>query len=146
MITIERLVEIDRPVTAVFAFLSDFCRTEQWDPGTITTTRTDSGPLRVGAMFHNTSQYRGRRTELDYRVERFDPDEHLTFVGNNSTVQATDDLAFVGRPDGTTIVTYRAYFSFKKAYRLAEPFLRRGFAPIADETAAQLKRAVESAI
>lgn len=146
MITIERLVEIDRPVTAVFAYLSDFCRTEQWDPGTISTTRTDDGPLRVGSTFHNTSQYRGRRTELDYCIERFDVDAHLIFVGNNSTVQATDDLALSGRPDGTTVITYRAYFSFKKAYRLAEPFLRRGFEPIADETAAQLKRAIESAV
>lgn len=145
MITVERTVRVERSLPAVFTFLSDFTATEQWDPGTVTTARTDDGPLRLGSTFHNVSQYRGRRTELDYRIERFEPDVRLTFVGDNKTVQATDDMSFA--PDGaSTVITYRAHFSFKRWARLAEPFLRRGFEPIADETVAQLKRTLESVL
>ncbi|MFN2519374.1 MAG: SRPBCC family protein [Jatrophihabitantaceae bacterium] len=143
MITVERTVEIDRPVEVVFTFLADFTHTEQWDPGTVSTTRTDSGPLRVGARFHNVSEFRGRRTELDYRVVRLDPNEHLTFTGDNRTVTASDDMAFRSTGSGTHI-TYRAHFRFKRWARLAEPLLRPGFGKIADRTVAQLRSALET--
>ena len=139
VITLERTVDVPRPVSAVFAYLSDFTRTEQWDPGTVRTTRTDTGPLGVGATFHNVSTFGKRTTELEYRCMRFEPDTHLTFTGNNRTVEATDDLAFEGRGDSTRI-TYRAHFRFKRWVRLLEPLLKRRFDPIAEETVAQLAR------
>lgn len=143
MITVQRTVQVERPIEVVFAFLSDFTHTEQWDPGTVRTTRTDSGPLGVGARFRNVSEFRGRRTELDYQIMRFEPNEHLTFTGENRTVTATDDMAFRSSDSGTHI-TYRAHFSFKRWARLAEPLLRRGFQSIADETVAQLRTALET--
>ncbi len=143
MFTVERTVEVDRPVADVFAYLADFTHTEQWDPGTVRTTRTDQGPLGVGARFHNVSEFRGRRTELDYRLMRFDQDEHLTFTGTNRTVTATDDLALRATATGTRI-TYRAHFTFKRWARLAEPLLRRGLDKIADETIAQLGATLET--
>ena len=142
MITVERIVEVDRPIGAVFEFLADFTNTEHWDPGTVTTTRTDDGPLGVGARFHNVSQFRGRRTELDYRVMRFDPNEHLTFTGDNRTVTATDDMELRASATGTHL-TYRAHFTFKRWARLAEPLLRPGFGKIADDTVAQLRATLE---
>ncbi|PZS14079.1 MAG: polyketide cyclase [Pseudonocardiales bacterium] len=143
MITVQRAVEVDRPLEAVFDYLADFTHTEQWDPGTVSTVRTDSGPLGVGARFHNVSEFRGRRTELDYRVMRFDPGEHLTFTGDNRTVTATDDLALRASASGTHI-TYRAHFRFKRWARLAEPLLKRGFQKIADDTVAQLRATLET--
>jgi carbon monoxide dehydrogenase subunit G len=145
VITVERTVEVARPVPAVFAFLADFTNTEQWDPGTVSTTRTDDGPLRVGATFHNVSQFGGRRTELDYRIVRFEVDTRLTFTGDNRTVEATDDLTFSGLGD-TTVITYRAHFRFKRWARLAEPFLRSRFEPIADETVEQLRTTLEAQV
>jgi carbon monoxide dehydrogenase subunit G len=143
MITVERRFEVNRPVRFVFAFLSDFTNTNQWDPGTVHTTRTDTGPLGVGSTFHNVSQFRGRQTELDYSMVRLEPNRHLTFTGTNSTVTATDDLTFAPSASEGTLITYRAHFSFKGIYRLAEPFLRKGFEPIADETVAQLAGVLE---
>ena len=119
MITVERRVQTDSALPVVFAYLSDFTHTEQWDPGTVRTTRTDEGELGVGATFHNVSTFRGRQTELDYCVVRYDPDEHLTFTGVNKTVEATDDMSFGetgadddSEPEGGTVVTYRAHFAF----------------------------------
>ncbi|WP_375483008.1 SRPBCC family protein [uncultured Jatrophihabitans sp.] len=150
MITVEREVVVERPLPNVFAYLTDFTNTEQWDPGTISTVRTDGdGPLVVGAAFRNVSEYRGRRTELDYRIARLDPDEHLTFTGVNKTVESTDDMSFRAEhsEDGErTVLTYRAHFRFKGLARLAEPFLRKGFEPIADDTVIQLKRTLEAVV
>jgi hypothetical protein len=144
VITVERRVEVSKPVRAVFAYLSDFTNTNYWDPATVRTTRTDTGPLGVGSTFRNVSQFRGRPSELDYDLVRLEPNRHLTFTGKNRTVTATDDLSFAPSRSDSTLITYRAHFSFHGVYRLAEPFLRRGFEPIADETAAQLRQVLES--
>ena len=150
MITVEREVVVERAVALVFGYLSDFTHTEQWDPGTVSTVRTDGdGPPTVGTTFRNVSEFRGRRTELDYRLVRLDRDEHLTFTGVNKTVEATDDLTFRAEPGAEgerTVITYRAHFRFKGVFRFAEPFLRKGFEPIADDTVIQLKRTLESLI
>jgi len=142
VISVERSVDVERPVEVVFTFLADFVHTELWDPGTVSTTRTDTGPLGLGSRFHNVSEFRGRRTELDYEVMRFDQNEHLTFTGENKTVTATDDMALRATAAGTHI-TYRAHFRFKRWARLAEPVLRPGFGKIADETVAQLRATLE---
>ena len=120
----------------------DFTHTEQWDPGTVSTTRTDDGPLREGTTFHNVSEFRGRRTELDYRIEVLERDARLVFAGRNRTVEATDDMTFTARGEAT-LITYRATFHFKGIARLAEPFLRGGFDSLADETVAQLTATLE---
>lgn len=143
MITVERRVEVARPIGDVFAYLADFANTEHWDPGTVSTTRADDGPLGVGARFHNVSEFRGRRTELEYEIKRFDRNQHLTFTGDNRTVTATDDMAFRSTASGTHI-TYRAYFRFKRWARLAEPLLKPGLDKIADDTVAQLRATLET--
>lgn len=139
VITVERTVEVARPIAAVFAYLADFTHTEQWDPGTISTTRTDDGPLRVGSTFRNVSRFGKRVTELDYHVVRLEPDARLTFTGNNRTVEATDDMTLRAH-DAATVITYRAHFRFKRWVRPLEPLLRSRFEPIADETVAQLAK------
>lgn len=142
MITVQRTVEVDRPLAVVFGYLADFTHTEQWDPGTVTTTRTDSGELAVGSRFHNVSEFGGRRTELDYVITRFEADTHLTFTGDNRTVTASDDMAFAATASGT-VITYRATFAFKRWVRVIEPLLSRRFGPIADDTVAQLRATLE---
>lgn len=143
MITVERTFTVACPAATVFDYLADFTTTTEWDPGTVVTTRTDSGPLGVGALFHNVSEFRGRRTELDYRCMVHEPNTHVVFTGENKTVTATDDLTLRAEGD-STVVTYRARFVFKGLARLAEPFLRKGFEPIADETIAQLSRTLDA--
>lgn len=144
MITVERKVEVNTPLPTVFAYLADFTTTEQWDPGTVTTTRTDDGPLRVGSTFHNVSTFRGRQTELDYTLNRMDENEHLTFDGFNKTVKSTDDMAFAADGDDSAVITYRAHFAFQGWARLAEPFLRHGLERIADDTVIQMKRVLDA--
>ncbi len=143
MITVQRTFEVAAPAAAVFSYLADFTNTTEWDPGTVRTTRTDAGPLGVGARFHNVSRFRGRETELDYVCEVYEPDRHVVFTGENKTVVATDDLSFAASGP-STVITYQARFRFKGLARLVEPFLGRAFGPIADETVASLRRVLES--
>ena len=45
----------------VFAYLSDFTTTTEWDPGTVRTTR-ESGDGGIGTRYRNVSRFLGRET------------------------------------------------------------------------------------
>src|SRR4051812_36738668 len=78
VVEVERVMTLAHPLPDVVDFLADFSNTTSWDPGTVTCDRIGGGELSVGAEWHNVSQFRGRRTELRYRLVRFEPGR-LTF-------------------------------------------------------------------
>ncbi|WP_354638028.1 SRPBCC family protein [Kitasatospora camelliae] len=138
MVTVQRSITVDRPADEVLRYLADFGHTTAWDPGTESCVRLDDGPVREGARWRNVSRFRGRRTRLDYRLERYGTD-HLVFVGENGTVTATDDITV--RPyGGGSVVDYRAHLGLKGFARLASPLVRREFERLADRTADRLPR------
>ncbi|MGW2014466.1 SRPBCC family protein [Streptomyces sp. NPDC001927] len=139
MISVERSIEVRLPLAELVTYLEDFVRTEEWDPGTVSCVRLDDGPVRTGARWRNTSVFRGRTTELEYRLDVREP-RRLVFVGENKTVTAVDDLRFDDEGDRTQL-SYKASLAFKGLAKLASPFLRTEFERLADEVAARLPTA-----
>ena len=141
---VQRTIRVNRPQATVVAYLADFGNTVQWDPGTISCTRTDQGPVRVGATWRNVSNFNGRTTELDYQLKRMEP-ARLTFVGHNKQATATDDLTFAADQDAdSTTITYNAEITFNGLLRLATPFVRGGFEKLADEVETSLAAVIET--
>lgn len=145
MVSVERSFVVLKPRDVVRDYLKDFANAEQWDPGTQTCRPTSPGPVAVGSTWHNVSQFRGRTTELEYRLDRLD-DDRLTFVGENKTATSTDDirLAEAGVDRGQTTITYRADIAFHGLAKLAGPILQREFERLADETRDQMTRSVNA--
>ncbi|MFC8275388.1 SRPBCC family protein [Streptomyces sp. NPDC057271] len=141
MITVERDFLLPVPLDSLVAYLEEFGRAEEWDPGTVSCVRVDEGPVREGSLWRNTSRFRGRLTELDYRLEAREP-ARLVFVGTNKTVTATDEMRFEARSATTTSMTYEASLRFKGLARLAAPFLRPEFERLADEVSERLPKAL----
>ena len=108
---LERTVTTDKPVERVFAYLSDFTTTTEWDPGTVRTTLT-SGDGGVGTVYHNVSKFAGRETELDYTVVEHEENQRFALEGKNKTVTARDLMTFASTPTGGTEVRYVADFDF----------------------------------
>lgn len=99
---LERTVTVQKPLHEVFAYLSDFTTTTEWDPGTVTTVRT-AGDGEIGTEYENTSTFAGRQTRLIYVVEDLVPNERIALRGENSTVIARDIMTFratSGDPEG----------------------------------------------
>lgn len=141
---IERKVLVDKPVEAVFAYLSDFTTTTEWDPGTISTELV-SGNGGVGTRYHNTSKFLGRETELDYLVVELVPSERFVLRGENATVVANDTMTFTRTDQGGragTSVTYRAEFEFKGVVRLVAPLLAPAFTRLGDEAERGMREAL----
>ncbi|MEY9929703.1 carbon monoxide dehydrogenase subunit G [Catenulispora sp. GP43] len=139
---VQRTVSVNRPQTAVVAYLADFGNTVYWDPGTISCERTNQGPVDVGATWRNVSSFNGRTSELDYRLERLEP-ARLVFVGRNKQATATDDLRFAADGAATTI-TYNAEIQFNGLLRVAGPFLHGRFEKLADEVQTSLQAVLET--
>lgn len=138
MVQVKRTFIVERPLASMIEYFKDFGHAEQWDPGTRSCTRSDEGPVKVGSTWHNVSEFRGRQTELTYRLDRAE-ERRLTFIGRNKTATSTDDISFEPAGDNTSI-TYVATINFHGVAKLAEPLLRREFERLGDETQAQITR------
>ena len=91
----------------VFAYLSDFSTTREWDPGVVEAERLNGREVGEGSEFRLVAKFLGRETELTYRIVEYDPPHAVTFLGENATVVSRDRIAFEPTAAGTR-VTYDA--------------------------------------
>lgn len=142
MPTIRRTITVDRPLSKVWSFLSDFTTTETWDPGTVSTTRR-SGDGGVGTIYDNVSEFAGRRSELVYTVTDVRPEQLFRLRGEHDALVATDTMTFTG--DGsTTTVEYEAVFEFQGWLRFVAPLLAPAFKRLGDHAEAGMRQALNA--
>jgi carbon monoxide dehydrogenase subunit G len=144
VVAVERVVTFGHPPADVVRYLADFSNAREWDPGTVSCERLGAGPVSAGAEWRNVSEFRGRRTELRYRLVRAEAG-HLTFVGRNKTATSTDDMRFEEYAGGTRLV-YRAVIDFHGPAKLAAPLLKREFERLGDQVAERLPGVVDRAL
>ena len=116
----------------VVDYLADFTHAEEWDPGTESCTRLDSGPIRVGSRFHNESEIAGVSTELVYELVTLDADK-VVLRGENDSATSTDTITVTPK-DGGSEITYEAVIEAKGIGKLAEPLMKLVFERIGSET------------
>jgi NAD(P)-dependent dehydrogenase (short-subunit alcohol dehydrogenase family) len=137
---VQKTVIVDKPLDAVFGYLSDFTTTTEWDPGTVATVNRH-GDGGVGTAYLNTSRFLGRETQLTYIVREFVSGKRIQLRGENKTVIAVDTLTFRSVASGTE-VTYAAEFTFKGPSRFAAPLLKPAFERLGNEAEAGLCKAL----
>lgn len=137
---LQRSVDTNASPEAVFAYLSDFTTTNEWDPGTVRTTLL-SGDGGVGTTYANTSKFMGRETELTYEVVRHEPNTVFALRGENKSVIANDSMEI--EPNGfASRVTYTADFEFKGFGRFIAPLLAPALKKLGDEAQDGLREAL----
>lgn len=140
---VERIFTVSRSPEDVFDYLSDFANTNDWDPGTLETTRI-TGDGGLGTTYANRSEFMGRTVDLTYETIGFDRPTYFACRGNNKSSTATDSMTFT-RDGERTQIRYRADFEFRGLVRLLAPFVvRPKLGALADETVAQIKLALET--
>lgn len=139
-VDVERTFTVASSPEGVVEYLRDFARTEQWDPGTVSCTRLDDGPVEVGSRWRNVSSFLGRKTELVYELTRDDPDG-LRFVGRNDTATSTDDISITaGSSPGTTRIGYHAHVEFNGLAKFGAPVAKLALEKLGTETERNLIR------
>ena len=137
---LERTVTVKKPLEKVFAYLSDFTTTTEWDPGTVKTIRA-SGDGGFGTEYLNTSTFAGRQTQLTYVVQELLPNKRISLRGENKTVIAHDTIS-VRQVGSQTEVTYTADFTFKGAAKLIAPLMKPAFTRLGNQAEAGLTSAL----
>lgn len=138
MPSVERTVTVAQPLPKVWDYLSDFRTTEEWDPPTVSTTRT-SGDGGVGTTYHNVSKFMGNETEVDYVVTEYVEHERFQLKGDAGAFQLLDTITFAATDDGGTAVTYHADFDPEGVAKLTTPLLPMALKLLADKVAESME-------
>lgn len=137
MPSVERTVTVHKSISQVWDYLSDFRSSQEWDPPSVSTTRT-SGDGGVGTKYHNVSKFAGRETEVDYIVTDYVEHERLQLKGDAGSIQLIDTMTFESTGSSTS-VTYHAQFDATGLTKLAEPFMPPALALLANKVAKSLE-------
>ena len=141
MKTLERTVRVDQPLDRVYDYLRDFENSEEWDAGTVRTTRTD-GDGGVGTTYENVSRFMGKETTLTYVVVALERPRTIALRGENKTVVAHDTMQLTG-DDTYTEVHYRAEFEFQGFAKYLEPLLTLPLKRLGDDAEDSLRLALQ---
>jgi carbon monoxide dehydrogenase subunit G len=138
---VTRTFIVDKPADVVVGYLADFGNAVDWDPGTQSCERQDTGPVHVGSTWRNVSKFLGRETVLDYRLETLQPDR-VTLIGHNKTATSTDDISVKGASSNASEISYRARIELRGLARLGEPLVKAAMERVGDATAVQMQQAI----
>lgn len=123
-----------------FAYVSDFSRVAEWDPGVVESRALATGrAVEVGSRFELVALFRGKRQRFEYEVVALEPGRSIRLEGDGEKARSTDEI-LVGEVDGTTQLTYRAEIRLKGVWRAAEPFLGGTFRSMGDAALDGLRR------
>lgn len=118
-IILDETIEVVRPIHEVFAYVADFSRIEEWDPGVGHSKRLTQGRLGVGSQFEVTMNF-GLR--LVYQAVEWQDNQRVLFHVTSKAFTAVEEITFT-EVDGKTRVRYLAKFTFPALFRLmAEKF------------------------
>ncbi len=132
MPTVSRTFTVQPSPATVIDYLKDFSNAEDWDPGTVSCTRNDTGPVEVGSTFHNTSKIAGVETELTYELTKLTGGV-IVLEGENESATSVDTITVVASGTGSE-VTYEAVIEAKGVGKLAEPLMKLVFERIGSKT------------
>jgi carbon monoxide dehydrogenase subunit G len=132
---------IEVPCTAAdaFAYVSDFSRVSEWDPGVVESRTLGAGPIEVGSRFEVVALFRGNRQRFEYVVTELEEGRRISLFGDGEKACSRDEIS-VAEVDAKTQITYDADISLKGVRRAAEPFLGRMFRRMGDDALEGLRR------
>ncbi len=137
-----REIEVKRDPLGAFAYLADFARASEWDPGISESRRLSDAPTALGSRFEVIAVFRGNRQRFEYVVTEYDEGRRIALLGEGAKARSADVITVDGT-DGRTRVTYEADLRLKRFYRVAEPFLRSTFRRMGDDALVGLRSALD---
>jgi hypothetical protein len=122
MPSVSRTFTVSPPPELVVDYLKDFGHAEQWDPGTRTCERIDSGPVAEGAFWHTVSRIFGVTAELTYKLEEL-TDRRVVFLGENQLLRTVDTISVDAEGSGS-VITYVAELEMHGTAMLLRPVMK----------------------
>lgn len=143
MIRFDVSIEIERPPSEVFGFISDFEKNPLWQSGMVEARFTSPPPLGVGSTYVQVARFLGRRIDSEFRVESFEPGRSVTIqsIGGTFPIRVTRQVEPSRQGSRVSAVIEGEATG---VFKLAEPVLRGVVKRTVDGDYARLKELLES--
>jgi uncharacterized protein YndB with AHSA1/START domain len=121
-------IEVDRPVTEVFAFLADM-RNHPQEEGSkvLLVEKTTPGPVGIGTRYREIVQMLPLlRVEMISEVTRYEPNQRVEITWHGGGMEGVLAYSFESHNGGTSLALHETVTP-KGLMRLVEPVVRRSF-------------------
>jgi dehydrogenase/reductase SDR family protein 12 len=142
MTVLHETADVARPIEEVFAYVSDFTTTIEWDATATRAQKLTPGPLRIGTEFEVECALPVGSIQLHYRILKLEPHRLIELEGSSKFFTVRDTITFTPSDKGTHI-DYKAEFEF---ITLLKPLLflsAGGLEKMGRESVAGLAKALE---
>lgn len=122
-ITVNVAIQVDRPASEVFAYLSDFEKNPTWQRGMKACTFTSDPPLRVGSTYDQVAEFLGRTVESHFEVLEYEPGRLVTAQSTSGTFPITFTRRVTSTGDQSSRVEATIVGDASGVFRLATPVM-----------------------
>ena len=139
IITLDETIEVQRPLHEVFAYVSEFSRIDEWDPGVARGHKLTEGLPRVGSEYRIDMK---AGFSLHYRIVELEQDKRMLMTVNSKLFTAREEILFGTTKTGTT-VRYIANFNFPSPLAAANRIYPAAMDKVGKSTMEGLQAALE---
>jgi carbon monoxide dehydrogenase subunit G len=142
MIEINGEIVVERPVEAVFAFVSDPTNTPRYQPDIVSSRVETPGPVRQGTRFKETMKMGPWKLDSSCEVVEHERPRLVTFAGTGRTLHYRCQFKFEPVPQGTRI-RIAGTAQLRGWWRLMEPMMRAGMRKAVPQQLARMRACVQ---
>ena len=142
MTVLHEIVEVKRPLEEVFAYVSDFATTAEWDPTVLSARKLSAGAIAVGTQFEVVCALPVGSVTLLYTVETLQDNSRIELRGRCAFFEVHDIITLSSTSTGTQL-DYLAEFHFKPAVAPIASLSRKGLEKMGSESVAGLAEALQ---
>jgi uncharacterized protein YndB with AHSA1/START domain len=105
MISNEKIITINRPVTEVFAYVSDFQNVPKWQPEQVELHRITKGPLGIGTQFSSVRKIMGQKMEANIEFIAYELNHKYVIKSITGALPFEQSTLFESTAEGTKLTT-----------------------------------------
>ena len=142
MTVLTETVNVARPIEEVFAYVSDFTTTAEWDSTALEARKLTPGPIKPGTEFEVVCELPIGSVKLLYKVIALNPHEYIELLGSSKFFEVRDRINLTPSSGGTRI-DYSATFEFNSFIKPIATLSRKGLEKMGRDSVAGLGEALE---
>lgn len=139
-LTLDEQIEVDRPLREVYAYISEFSRIQEWDPGVARGVKLTPGGPAVGSEYRIDMK---AGFSLHYRIVELEPGTRMRMEVDSKVFTAREEIRFAAVKGGGTRVRYIAEFTFPAPLAAANKAYPAAMERVGKSTMEGLKAALE---
>ena len=124
MIRTATSIEIERPASEVFEFVSEFPNNPKWQRGQVACIWTSDPPLGVGSTYDQHARFLGKDLVNRFEVVELDPGSRVKLTSRGGTFPLTITRTVEPLGERRCRFTEAVEGDPSGVYRIAEPLLR----------------------